>query len=252
MIQSFLVELQNRLQSSSVYSLAELRTSAVTMLPLLKQFEQTEPLAAWMETRLDYLDAAEELKQGMKSQPIEPGVRTASPIPPPTQKIQNLVWTRQIEKHPVPPGAEVYVAQLKPIFAAEKVPPQLVWLAEVESSFNPRARSPAGASGLFQLMRPTGKRLGLSTWLPDERLNPEKSGRAAATHLRQLHDRFGDWRLALAAYNAGEGRVDALLKKARSKRYADIVDRLPSETQMYVPKFEATLKKREGISLGEL
>ena len=152
----------------------------------------------------------------------------------------------------MPSRAEGVVPQLKSIFAAEKVPVELVWLAEVESSFDPRARSPAGAAGMFQLMKPTAKSLGLSTWLPDERLNPQKSARAAAKYLRYLHHRFGDWRLALAAYNVGEGRVDALLKKSKVKSFDAIASRLPAETQLYVPKCEATLRKREGLSLAEL
>jgi len=144
------------------------------------------------------------------------------------------------------------VPRLKPIFESERVPPQLVWIAEVESSFNPRARSPAGAAGMFQLTQATAKQLGLSTGWPDERLNAEKSARAAARHLRSLHDRYGDWRLALAAYNAGPARVDGLLSKSRKRSFDAIAGRLPTETQMYVPKCEATLQKREGLTLAAL
>ena len=82
--------------------------------------------------------------------------------------------------------------------------------------------------------------------LRDERLDAEKSARAAAKYLRRLHARFGDWRLAFAAYNAGENRVAELLKKHQAKTFDDISRHLPLETQMYVPKLEATLKKREG------
>ncbi|MEO6034501.1 MAG: lytic transglycosylase domain-containing protein, partial [Verrucomicrobiota bacterium] len=145
------------------------------------------------------------------------------------------------------------VAQLKKIFAAERVPVELVWLAEVESSFDPKARSPVGAVGLFQLMPVTARSLDLSVGLlQDERLNPEKSSRAAAHYLRQLYTRFGDWRLALAAYNAGETRVAALLKKQNARTFDQIANRLPAETQMYVPKIEAVVRKREGRSLADL
>jgi membrane-bound lytic murein transglycosylase D len=132
------------------------------------------------------------------------------------------------------------------------VPTELVWLAEVESSFDPSARSPAGAVGLFQLMPATAKSLDLSLWPWDERRNPEKSARAAAVYLRSLHKRFDDWPLALAAYNAGEGRVSDLLRKRKARSFDAISDALPAETQMYVPKVEATVLKREGRTLAQL
>jgi membrane-bound lytic murein transglycosylase D len=144
------------------------------------------------------------------------------------------------------------VPRLKQIFIAEHTPPELVWVAEVESSFNPNARSPVGAAGLFQLMKPTAKTYGLSTFLPDERTDPEKSAHAAARYLRYLHNHFGDWSLALAAYNAGEGRVDKLLKSANARDYQSIANRLPAETQMYVPKCEAAIMKREGLNFADL
>src|SRR5213078_1255012 len=106
----------------------------------------------------------------------------------------------------------------------------------------PRARSPAGAAGLFQLMPATARRYGLKTvWPRDERLQPEPSARAAAQYLQYLHLRFKDWRLALAAYNAGEGTVQELLTSQKTVSYDAIAARLPAETQMYVPKIEATL-----------
>ena len=89
-------------------------------------------------------------------------------------------------------------------------------------------------------------------FLRDERLHPEKSARAAARYLRQLHDRFGDWRLALAAYNCGPSRVANLLKKHKGRTYDDINAYLPVETQMYVPKIEATLRRREALALRDL
>jgi membrane-bound lytic murein transglycosylase D len=101
-------------------------------------------------------------------------------------------------------------------------------------------------------MKTTAKSYGLSTFLPDERTHPEKNARAAARYLRHLHDRFGAWPLALAAYNAGETRVDGLLKKSRARSYQAIADRLPAETQMYVPRVEATLLRREGLKLTQL
>ncbi|MEY2466332.1 MAG: rane-bound lytic murein transglycosylase, partial [Verrucomicrobiota bacterium] len=128
----------------------------------------------------------------------------------------------------------------------------LVWVAEVESSFDARASSPAGATGLFQLMPQTAKQYGLRIWPFDERKQPEESAHAAAKHLNYLHTKFKDWRLALAAYNAGEGTVQKLLKRSKAQTYDAIATHLPAETQMYVPKVEATLLRREGVKLTEL
>ncbi len=132
------------------------------------------------------------------------------------------------------------------------MPPELVWLAEVESSFDRRARSPAGAAGLFQLMPATARRYGLRTWPVDHRLRPEESARAVAQYLADLHRQFKDWRLALAAYNAGEGTVQELLDQRKARTFDAIATRLPAETQMYVPRVEATLARREGVKLGQL
>src|SRR5690606_37921070 len=118
--------------------------------------------------------------------------------------------------------------------------------AEVESTFNPVARSPAGARGLFQLMPATARELGLRTFFPDERTDPAKSAQAAARYLRQMHDRFGDWPLALAAYNAGPGRVRRTLEQHGAETFAGIAAHLPAETQMYVPKVLATIEARTG------
>jgi membrane-bound lytic murein transglycosylase D len=173
-------------------------------------------------------------------------------LPNPPPQVERSIWIRELKDRSLPPLAGDYVPRLKQIFAAEKLPPELVWVAEVESSFNPQARSPAGAVGLFQLMPRTARSLSLSLQPEDERLQTGKSAGAAARHLRHLHERFGDWRLALAAYNAGETRVDELLRKYKARTFDAIADHLPAETQMYVPKVEATLRKREGLALDEL
>jgi membrane-bound lytic murein transglycosylase D len=173
-------------------------------------------------------------------------------LPNPSPQAESSVWVRQIRERPLPPLARDCVPRLKEIFAAEKLPPELVWVAEVESSFDPAARSPSGAVGMFQLMPGTARSLNLSLRPSDERLQTEKSARAAARHLRRLYGRFGDWRLALAAYNAGEGRVGELLQKQKARTFEAIAGRLPAETQFYVPKVEATLREREGVTLAEL
>ena len=120
-------------------------------------------------------------------------------------------------------------------------------MAEVESSFNPAARSPAGAVGLFQLIPSTAQHLGLKLEPEDQRLDPSRNGRAAALYLSNLHARFDDWPLAIAAYNGGEGRVSKLLKAHGASNLEGIADHLPGETQMYVPKVLATIRHREGF-----
>ena len=136
---------------------------------------------------------------------------------------------------------------LRAAFVAEGVPPDLAWMAEVESALNPKARSPAGALGLFQFMPDTARTVGLGTGLPDERTDPAKSARAAARLLRRLHGEFGDWSLALAAYNAGQGRVSRALAARRATTFTEISEALPVETRLYVPKVYATIALRTGV-----
>ena len=162
------------------------------------------------------------------------------------------VWAHQYRSRGIPASAPALISRLKPIFSAGGVPPELVWLAEVESGFDVRARSPVGAVGLYQLMPITAKGLGLSTFPFDERKDPEKSGRAAAQLLSQLYERFRDWRLVLAAYNAGPTRVQNLLKSHKTQTYDEIARYLPAETQLYVPKVEAAVYRREGVRLDAL
>jgi membrane-bound lytic murein transglycosylase D len=244
-VQDFFNKLQQQFNGTNIYDLGPLKAIAVQVLPVLQQFEETEPYAAWLQAHLDDLDAANEAQREMKAASPKP---EASPPP----KILRSVWVRQLEKRPWPPLAKNYVAELKRIFVAEKVPPQLVWVAEVESSFDSRARSPAGAAGMFQLMPATARSEHLSLWPFDQRYQPGKSAQAAAHYLRYLYDHYGDWPLALAAYNVGQGRVDKLLKEHKAHDFDAIARWLPAETQMYVPKIEATIRLREGLALADL
>ncbi|HXT11838.1 MAG TPA: lytic transglycosylase domain-containing protein [Candidatus Angelobacter sp.] len=250
-VRQFFDSLQKDLQGEYVIDLAQFRDTAKTILPLLESYQETAPYAAWLKARMDYLDTAEELRLLIPPPKRIPGQPPPPPVVPSPKQVEE-VWIRKISKRPVPEEARPYVAKLKPIFSREKVPSQLVWVAEVESSFDPSARSPVGAAGLFQLMPDTAKRFGLRTWPFDQRLDPEPSARAAAIYLGKLHEKFGDWRLALAAYNAGEGTVQNLLKRYKPHTYDAIASHLPAETQMFVPKVEATIRRREGISLAEL
>jgi len=247
--QQFLTELRRRFQGTYVYELGGLKETAMQLLPVLQEFEETRPYAVWLRTHLDYFDVAEELRREAKPAPDK---SQPSPLQNPSPQLQRSVWVRELKGRSTPALADDCVPRLKQIFVAEKLPPELVWVAEVESCFNPAARSPAGAVGMFQLMPSTARSLRLSLEPEDERLQTEKNARAAARHLRRLYSRFGDWRLSLAAYNAGESRVESLLQKSKTRSFDAIAGRLPAETQMYVPKIEATLRKREGLALSEL
>ncbi len=130
-----------------------------------------------------------------------------------------------------------------------QMPKDLVYLAMIESNFNPNAKSPVRAVGLWQFMSGTAKRFGLTVrGKVDERRDPEKSTDAALTYLSKLHDRFGSWYLAAAAYNSGEGTVSRALKKVTGRTtgtdedFFRILPKLPRETQQYVPKLIASAR----------
>lgn len=124
------------------------------------------------------------------------------------------------------------------VLAEEGVPPELIYLAQAESGFLPRAVSYKAAVGMWQFIKETGKTYGLtqSPWT-DDRLDPERATRAAAKHLRDLYGDLGDWHLALAAYNCGQGCVDRAVQKTAFADYWELRNRhaVPIETTNYVP-----------------
>jgi membrane-bound lytic murein transglycosylase D len=250
-VQQFLREVQQRYQGDYVVDIAALRQTAQTVLPLLESREETRPYAAWLRAQMDYLEVADEIRLTIPPPKVETN-QPPQPVPNPPPQKEREIWVKKVSGGPWPALAKEYVPELKPIFAAQKIPPELVWVAEVESAFDRGALSPAGAAGLFQLMPATAKRFGLSLWPRDQRYQPEPSATASAQYLKYLYDRFKDWRLALAAYNAGEGTVQKLLARYKTRSYDDIAEHLPAETQMYVPRIEATLLQREGANLEQL
>lgn len=246
---AFLAKLQQALDTGSLDDLAAYEPQARQFLAALRLVPDYAPSADWLAARLDELEAANAI--------VSPsGVRSPLP-PPPSEPLDARIpyysrWVQRVRGRPIPAGAERLMPVLQSAFSAEGVPPQLVWLAEAESSFDPDAESPAGARGLFQLKADTARSLGLSTFLPDERTDPQKSAEAAAKDLRRLGERFGSWPLAFAAYNAGEGRVSRLLAARHATTFAAIADELPGETRMYVPKVCALIAVRTGTPVTRL
>lgn len=253
---AFAARLEKTRATGSLAELAAYETEARAALLALRALPDYQDYADWLAERLDEIIVAKQATTPPPSvvppatpdapapvpQPAIPPVRPAAPDVP-----MYDLWVNRMRNRPRPPRADEFLADLKKVFVAEGLPGELAWLAETESTFNPKARSPAGARGLFQLMPVTAKAQGLSLWPFDERTDPEKSARAAATLLRRLHGMFDSWPLAFAAYNAGEGRVRRTLKAQNATTFAQIAAALPSETRLYVPKVFATLSVRENL-----
>lgn len=239
----FARRLQAALDGDDLSALAAYGPEARAALTALRTIPGYEDYADWLEQRLDEIDVAREVvTRGPASPPPglpRPGISPALPY--------YDLWLARVRTRPPPANAAALMPRLRAAFVAEGVPGEVAWLAEAESSLNPAARSPAGARGLFQFMPATAHELGLGTFLPDERSDPEKSAHAAARYLRGLHAKFGDWPLAFAAYNAGEGRVSRLLAATHAKSFSAIAAALPAETRMYVPKVCALVAVRTGV-----
>jgi len=135
-----------------------------------------------------------------------------------------------------------YIPLMRGIFKEHDLPEDLVFVALIESGFNPYAYSHARAVGAWQFIKGTGRLYGLrvDSWI-DERRDPIKSTEAAARYLKDLYDRFGSWPLAMAGYNAGEGKIGRALIKAKTDDFWDLrsTRHIRRETKGYVPKFMA-------------
>lgn len=134
-----------------------------------------------------------------------------------------------------------YFPLFERVLEAHDMPLELKYMAIIESALNPNALSRVGASGLWQFMYYTGKRYGLDvTSYVDERRDPVKATEAAAVFLRDLYNMYGDWHLAIAAYNCGPGNVNrAIARSGGHKDFWKIYYNLPKETRGYVPAFIA-------------
>jgi len=149
------------------------------------------------------------------------------------------VITRAFER------ASRYLPMMREIFHEKGLPEDLLNLAFIESAVNPRATSRAKAAGIWQFVPSTGRLYGMrSSWWLDERRDPEKSTRGAAEYLKKLYDMFESWPLALAAYNAGEGKIQTAIQRQQTRNFWSL--RIPKETRLFVPAFMAmTIISRE-------
>jgi membrane-bound lytic murein transglycosylase D len=135
-----------------------------------------------------------------------------------------------------------YLELMKGILKEKNIPEEIVFLSLIESGFSPKAYSPAQAAGYWQFISSTAKRYGLEiNWWRDERRDPVKSTAAAADYLKDLYEMFGSWNLAMAAYNAGEGKILKALNKTKTDDYWALLKtkHIKNETKDYVPKFIA-------------
>ncbi|MBI5026581.1 MAG: transglycosylase SLT domain-containing protein [Nitrospirae bacterium] len=138
--------------------------------------------------------------------------------------------------------SERYLPVMMEIFAEKGLPEDLAFLPLIESGFNPRAYSRAKAVGYWQFIAGTAKRYGLKIdWWVDERRDPIKSTVAAAEYLKDLYDIFGSWNLALAAYNAGEGKIMRALSKSKTDDFWALrkTKHIKRETKNYIPYYIA-------------
>ena len=163
---------------------------------------------------------------------------------PALEKVINSYLTYRKKYYPaLMAKAKYYFPMFEQYLDQYDIPLEMKYLAIVESALDPRARSGVGASGLWQFMYGTGKQFDLkvSSYV-DERYNPVKSTIAACKYLSQLYKIFGDWDLALAAYNSGPGNVTKAIKRSGGyTNYWNIRPYLPRETAGYVPAFYATM-----------
>lgn len=151
-------------------------------------------------------------------------------------------------------GKEVmYFPMYEEKLKSNNLPEEIKYLSIVESALNEKALSRVGAGGLWQFMPETGAHYGLTiNEYVDERFDAEKATDAAIKYLQKQYDRFGDWALALAAYNSGPGRVRRAMKRARSKNFWRLQRFLPRETRNYVPAFIAAAYLSQFHELHEL
>lgn len=152
--------------------------------------------------------------------------------------VRNREYTKMVIQR-----QNLYFPLFEETLADHEMPEDIKFLAIIESGLNPKAKSRVGAMGLWQFMPATGKMYSMNVNRDvDDRMDPDMSTEGAARYLKSLYRMFGDWELALAAYNCGPGNVRKAIKRSGGKRtFWGIYDNLPKETRSYVPQFQAMM-----------
>lgn len=152
--------------------------------------------------------------------------------------VRNRDYTRMVMEREA-----TYFPLFEKVLAENHMPTDIKYLAIIESGLNPRAKSRVGAMGLWQFMPATGRMYNLQANFDiDDRMDPELSTDAAAKYLKSLYSMFGNWELALAAYNCGPGNVRKAIRRSGGKKtFWGVYDYLPRETRSYVPQFQAMM-----------
>jgi membrane-bound lytic murein transglycosylase D len=191
--------------------------------------------------------------EGVPGAPVDPGLRTSAEgeiaaVAHDLPLTVNDIVLSYLNYFQTPRGRAIvetglrragrYRPMIQRVLHEEGLPNDIMYLAQAESAFQPQALSRAGARGLWQFMSYRGKEYGLEhSWWVDDRQDPEKATQAAARHLRDLYQMFGDWYLAMAAYNSGPGAVQHAIERTGYADFWDLyrLSALPKETRNYVP-----------------
>jgi hypothetical protein len=215
-----------------------------------------EGIARWEQVMNEVLDRAEREQAAASFGVRNPAGRAGEVASPRTPALQPIVG--DFVRYFKGAGLKRYWASVQRlqgyrpmimrVFREEGLPSELVWIGLVESGYDRAARSPRNALGIWQLIPETAAAFGLNVARSDERTDPEKSTRAAARYLKFLYGRFGDWALTLAAYNAGERRVQSAIERAGERDFwrLSASGMLPRETRAYVPAVLAAQFLAEG------
>lgn len=152
--------------------------------------------------------------------------------------VRNREYTRMVLQR-----QDIYFPMFEQTLAEHNMPDDVKFLSIIESGLNPKAKSRVGAMGLWQFMPATGKMYSLNINRDiDDRMDPELSTDAAAKYIKSLYRMFGDWEMALAAYNCGPGNVRKAIRRSGGKKtFWEVYNYLPKETRSYVPQFQAMM-----------